>query len=145
MVETYRLRETARELGELYEELQAMRTSTPPKPEVNGRNRAFESSPPGNWLIMALNDELVRRLHEVGFNAFADIKVKLRDKDTTAINLCGRIAFNADAIARLDWASDLIDELEWQVRIIRLRVDPPETATIRRTERVKRHLKHKFT
>lgn len=143
-VDGYQLRALARELATLYTQLDDMKGTRGTPGEVSGGSAHPGPRPPGNWIAVATAVECVQRLHEVAFNAFADIGVKLRDGESRATVLCTKIAFNAFAIADLDWADDLTDELEDQARTIRRLVDPPDATTIARTERIKKHLAGKY-
>ena len=128
-VDGYQLRALARELATLYKQLDDLKGTRGTPGEVSGGSTHPGPRPPGNWIAVATAVECVQRLHEVAFNAFADIGVTLHDDEAVAQTLCMKIAFNAFAIAALDWADDLHDELEDQARIIRRLVDPPEVAT----------------
>ena len=143
-IDGYGLRATARELATLYTQLDELKDTRSTPGEVSGGSTHPGPRPPGNWLAVATAVECVQRLHEVAFNAFADIGVKLHDDEAVAQTLCMKIAFNAFDIAALDWADDLTDELEDQARIIRRLVDPPDSTTIARTERIKKHLASKY-
>lgn len=139
----YQLRALARELATLYKQLDQLKDTRGTAGEVTGSPHPGPR-PPGNWFAVATSVECVQRLHEVAFNAFADIGVTLHDEDTAAVALCERVAFNAFAIAALDWADDFQEELQHQARTIRRLVDPPDATTIARTERVKKHLAAKY-
>ena len=143
-VDGYQLRALARELATLYAQLDDLKDTRGTPGEVSSGVTHPGPRPPGNWLAVATAVECVQRLHEVAFNAFADIGVKLHDDEAVAQTLCTKIAFNAFDIAALDWADDLTDELEDQARIIRRLVDPPDATTIARTERIKKHLAGKY-
>lgn len=127
-VDEFHLRNTARELADLYRQLHGLKTTHPTRPEVSTSHQPPGPKPPGNWLYVSLYLDQSQRLREVAFNALADVGVKLRDDDARAIRLCELIAFHAQAVSELDWASDLLDELGDQARIIRRRIDPPRTA-----------------
>lgn len=128
-IDGYQLRALARELATLYAQLDDLKGTRGTSGEVSSGSAHPGPRPPGNWLAVATAVECVQRLHEVAFNAFGDIGIKLHDDETRATTLCMKIAFNAFDIAALDWADDLTDELEHQARTIRRLVDPPEVAT----------------
>ena len=143
-VDGYQLRALSRELATLYKQLDDLKGTRGTPGEVSSGSAHPGPRPPGNWIAVATAVECVQRLHEVAFNAFADIGIKLHDDEAVAQTLCMKIAFNAFDIAALDWADDLTDELEHQSRIIRRLVDPPDSTTIARTERIKKHLAGKY-
>lgn len=127
-VDEFHLRNTARELADLYRQLNGLKHSRPTPPEVSTSHQPPSPRTPGNWLIIATYTDLEQRLREVAFNAFADTHIKLRDGDAAAPLLCHLLAFHAYTVSRLDWAEDLLDELADQARTIRRRIDPPRTA-----------------
>ena len=138
------LRHLARDLANLYRELDSLKYSRPVPPEVRTMKPAPGPQSPGNWLYVACWLEQTTLLREVAFNALGDVNVKIRDNETGPIDLCTKLAFHAQAISELEWASDLVDELEHQVRVIGRHCRPPKTTTIQRTERIKRHLASKY-
>lgn len=138
------LRELARSLKDEYVHLHSLKDARPKPPEVRTMKPAPGPRTPGNWLIVALYVDMEQRLREVAFNAFRDIGERLHDGDAAAPRLCHLIAFHAQAISELDWASDIMDELRDQERTINRRCNPPATTTLRRAERVKQHLSAKY-
>ena len=112
------LRHLARDLANLYRELDSLKYSRPVPPEVRTMKPAPGPQSPGNWLYVACWLEQSTLLREVAFNALGDVNVKIRDDETGPIDLCTKIAFHAQAISELEWASDLVDELEHQAKVI---------------------------
>ena len=143
-VDEQHLRKLARNLANLYRELDSLKYSRPAPPEVRTMKPAPGPQSPGNWLYVACWLEQSTLLREVAFNALGDVNVKIRDNETGPIDLCTKLAFHAQAISELDWASDLVDELEHQTKVIGRHCRPPKTTTIQRTERIKRHLASKY-
>lgn len=143
-VDEFHLRTQARELAELYRQLHGLKHTHPTPPEATTTHQPPGPTTPGNWYIIATYIDQEQRLREVTFNAFADIGITIRDDDLNAPRLCTLIAYHAQPISELDWASDLLDELGDQTHIIRQRVNPRETTTIARTERIKKHLATKY-
>lgn len=87
---------------------------------------------PGNFLWMNRKVECEQRLREVAFNAFRDIRVKLKDEDMKVKNLLERVHNNAYAIASLPWADDFLGELHDQIDLMdkwMTVVTPAEVAT----------------
>ena len=145
MTDEFRLRTLARNLENAYRTLEVMKHARTTPPEVRVMRPTPGPQPPGNWLYIATFDDQYRRLREVAFNAFHDIHVKLKDDDAKATRLCHLIAYHAQAISQLDWADDLRDELENELRVIGSRCEPKETTTIQRAERIKQHLARKYS
>lgn len=143
-VDEQHLRQLARHLANLYRELDSLKYSRPAPPEVRTMKPAPGPQSPGNWLYVACWLEQSTLLREVAFNALGDTGVHIRDDETGPIDLCAKLAFHAQAISELEWASDLVDELEHQTKVIGRRVAPPTKTTIARTERIKRHLANKY-
>ncbi|HCD4228875.1 TPA: hypothetical protein NBQ01_002150 [Corynebacterium striatum] len=112
------LRDLARHLANLYQELDSLKYSRPTPPEVRAMKPAPGPQSPGNWLYVSCWLDQEPRLREVAFNAFSDIGVKVRDDEAGAVALCQKLAFHAQAVSELDWASDLTDELEHQAKVI---------------------------
>lgn len=112
------LRDLVRNLANLYQELDSLKYSRPAPPEVRAMKPAPGPQSPGNWLYVSCWLEQEPRLREVAFNAFSDIGVKVRDDEAGAVALCQKLAFHAQAVSELDWASDLTDELEHQAKVI---------------------------
>lgn len=125
------IRDTARELIDLYDALE-QRKHTPEKPpEVRTmQNTGGKPSMPGNWLWMARGIENEQNLRQVAFNAFGDLGIKLKDDDGVIHKLLSKIAFNAQAISELPWAEDFYQELEDQARQMGKWLNPPDTAEV---------------
>ena len=143
-VDEHHLRDLARHLANLYQELNSLKYSRPTPPEARAMKPAPGPQSPGNWLYVSCWLDQEPRLREVAFNAFSDIGVKVRDDEAAAVALCQKLAFHAQAVSELDWASDLTDELAHQTKVIGRRVTPPTKTTIARTERIKHHLEAKY-
>lgn len=145
----FQLRDTARELAELYVEMHRLKDTNPAPPEVKTRNSIKGSGPksPGNWLWMHRYVTMEQNLRELCLNAFgADgIHVRITEADFTAPRLCGLIAWHAQPLSELDWAADLLQELDDQARMINRWVNPADqAAALLRSARVKRHLVEKY-
>ncbi len=145
----FQLRDTARELAELYVEMHGLKNTTPTPPEVKTRNSVKGSGPksPGNWLWMHRYVTLEQNLRELCLNAFGvdGIGIHIAEDDFTAPRLCGLIAWHAQALSELDWAADLLQELDDQAHSISRWINPPDqAAALLRSARVKRHLIEKY-
>lgn len=123
-VDMYQLRHLATSLAGWYEELEELKYSRPAPPEVRAMKPAPGPQSPGNWLYVACYLDQSAKLREVAFNALGDIGVKIRDDEAGAVALCRKLAFHAQAVSELEWASDLVDELRDQQRIISQRCRP---------------------
>lgn len=117
-VDEQQLRHLARHLANLYQELNSLKYSRPTPPEARVMKPTPGPQSPGNWLYVSCWLEQSVRLREVAFNALGDVQVKIRDNETGPIDLCTKLAFHAQAISELEWASDLVDELEHQAKVI---------------------------
>lgn len=129
-IDEQQFRDTARRLGQLYEQLHEMKHARPKPPEVRVMKPAPGPQSPGNWLYVATYIDQEQKLREVAFNALGDIGVRIKDSDAAAPRLCALLAFHAQAASELEWATDLHDELTNQTRIIDRRCNPPQPATI---------------
>lgn len=149
MTNEFELRDTARELKHHYQELQAHKHTTPNPPEVKTRNsvKGLGPKPPGNWLWINRYITMEQNLRELCLNAFGidGINIRIHDGDLSAPRLCHLIAWHAQALSELDWAADLMQELEDQARTINRWVNPPEHGqALLKSARVKRHLVGKY-
>ncbi|MTD91127.1 hypothetical protein [Corynebacterium hiratae] len=145
----FQLRDTARELAELYVEMHRLKDTTPSPPEVKTRNsiKGAGPKPPGNWLWMHRYVTMEQNLRELCLNAFGNdgIGIRITEFDFTAPRLCGLIAWHAQPLSELDWAADLLQELDDQARMINRWVNPADqAAALLRSARVKRHLVEKY-
>lgn len=129
-VDEFLLRDLARELKNYYHQLDQMKHTRPAPPEVRVMKPAPGPQTPGNWLYVATYIDQSQRLREVAKDALNSVGIHIRDADNTAVRLCELLAFHAQAIAALDWADDLADELATQARIINRRCNPPETRAL---------------
>ena len=144
-IDEQQFRTTARRLGQLYEQLHELKHSRPKPPEVRVMKPSPGPQSPGNWLYVSTYIDQEQKLREVAFNALGDINVRIQEPDFTAPRLCGLIAWHAQALAELDWAADLLQELDDQARKINRWVNPTDqAAALLRSARVKRHLVDKY-
>lgn len=131
MTNEFELRDTARELKHHYLQLHALKHTTPNPPEVKTRNSVKGLGPksPGNWLWVNRYVEMEQNLRELALNAFGTdgIGIRIHDGDLAAPRLCHLIAYHAQPLSELDWAADLMQELEDQARTINRWTNPPET------------------
>ncbi|MEJ4139502.1 hypothetical protein [Corynebacterium marquesiae] len=131
MTNEFELRDTARELKAHYLQLHALKHTTPNPPEVKTRNSVKGLGPksPGNWLWVNRYVEMEQNLRELALNAFGTdgINIRIHDGDLAAPRLCHLIAYHAQPLSELDWAADLMQELEDQARTINRWCNPPET------------------
>ncbi|QPK78281.1 hypothetical protein G7Y31_06740 [Corynebacterium lizhenjunii] len=125
------LRHTARNLAAAYTTLNTLKHTPATQPEIRTMKPTPGPQTPGNWLYVCTYLEQETRLREVTFEALATIGVKLADDDVAAPRLCQLIAFHSQAISELNWASDLLEELRGQSRIIALRCAPREKVPAR--------------
>lgn len=133
-VDEFQLRDTARELAELYIEMHRLKDTSPTPPEVKTRNSIKGLGPksPGNWLWMHRYITMEQNLRELCLNAFGTdgIHVRISEEDFTAPRLCGLIAWHAQPLSELDWAADLLQELEDQAWKINQWVNPPQVPRV---------------
>lgn len=122
-VDEFDLRRVARDLERCYRELDAAKhTRVQPKGERVMRPRPGPQAP-GNLLIISLDRDLVSRLHEFCRDIANHIEpAKIITWD--GVDLCGWIAWHASAIADLDFATDMMDEMVDQARKINRRLHP---------------------
>lgn len=123
-VDEHELRELAQELVRLFTQLEELKWTNGRQPEVRVMKPAPGSQPPGNWFYSATGLDQERNLREVAFNALGDTNVKIRDDETSGIALCRKLAFHAQPISELDWASDLMDDLMKIAGVLRKRCQP---------------------
>lgn len=148
-VDEFQLRDLARELADHYTELHQLKDTTPNPPEVKTRNSVKGLGPksPGNWLWLNRYVTMEQNLRELCLNAFGKdgINIRIAEEDFTAPRLCRLIAWHAQALTELDWAVDLMQELEDQAHTINRWTHPPERAeALLKSARVKRHLVSKY-
>ncbi|OFQ48115.1 hypothetical protein [Corynebacterium sp. HMSC076D02] len=141
-VDEQHLRDLARHLANLYQELNSLKYSRPTPPEARVMKPTPGPQSPGNWLYVATYLDQEQRLREVSFNAFADIGVRIHDNDAAAPRLCQLLAFHAQAASELNWATDLMDELTSQIRIIDRRCNPPQPNIIAKQPEPRRGAEH---
>ncbi|MFS0403420.1 hypothetical protein ACL1C2_10935 [Corynebacterium striatum] len=136
------LRDLARHLANLYRELDSLKYARPTPPEVRAMKPAPGPQSPGNWLYVSCWLDQEPRLREVAFNAFSDIGVKVRDDEAGAVALCQKLAFHAQAVSELDWASDLTDELEHQTKVIGRHCRPRTAREVADAEELRHGAEH---
>lgn len=145
-VDEFQLRDTARELAELYIEMHRLKDTSPTPPEVKTRNSIKGLGPksPGNWLWMHRYITMEQNLRELCLNAFGTdgIQVRITEEDFTAPRLCGLIAWHAQPLSELDWAADLLQELDDQARKINRWVHPPQLVAIAKQPEPRRGAEH---
>ena len=122
-VDEFDLRRVARDLEHAYRELNAAKHTRPqPKGERIMRARPGPQAP-GNLLIISLDRDLVSRLHQYVRDAANHVDpTKIITWD--GADLCRWIAWHASAIAELDFATDMLDEMVDQARKINRRLHP---------------------
>ena len=122
-VDEFDLRRVARDLERCYRELDAAKHTRPqPKGERVLRPRPGPQAP-GNLLIISLDRDLVSRLHEYARDAANHVEpAKIITWD--GAELCAWVAWHASAIADLDFATDMMDEMVDQARKINRRLHP---------------------
>lgn len=123
-VDEQQLRELAKELVRLFTQLEELKWTNGRQPEVRVMKPAPGSQPPGNWFYLATGLDQEKNLREVAFNALGDTNVKIRDDETSGIALCRKLAFHAQAISELNWASDLVDDLMKIAGVLRKHCQP---------------------
>lgn len=148
-IDEFQLRDLAKELRAHYIELHELKDTSPTPPEVKTRNSIKGLGPksPGNWLWVSRYVTMEQNLRELCLNAFGTdgINVRIQESDFTAPRLCGLIAWHAQPLSELDWAADLLQELEDQARKMNRWVNPTDQAdALLRSARVKRHLVDKY-
>lgn len=130
-VDEWAIRDTAKHLADLYRELDAAKHQGTVHREARVTRPRPGPQAPGNLLIISLDRDLVSRLHEYARDAANHIQpAKIITWD--GAELCRWIAWHASAIAELDFATDMLDEMVDQARKINRRLHPPEPATIAR-------------
>ena len=130
----FQLRDLARELAGHYTELHELKDTTPAPPEVKTRNSVKGLGPksPGNWLWVNRYVTMEQNLRELALNTIVTdgIGIHINEADFTAPRLCRLIAWHAQPLSDLDWAADLMQELEDQARTINRWTHPPEVQAL---------------
>ncbi|NWO15791.1 MAG: hypothetical protein HLX46_02860 [Corynebacterium sp.] len=122
------LRNTAKQLRVLYEELDEAKYEKPPAPEVSTQGANQQKGPSEPFPIWTLSDdvEFTSLLSEYVNDAARFVKPEgeyYRDGfGRDGIKMCRWIAWNAGAIAELDVADVMLDELRHQVRELDMRL-----------------------
>ncbi|MGX9140401.1 hypothetical protein ACWWUU_05800 [Corynebacterium striatum] len=147
MIDEFQMRDLARELAGHYHQLQEMKQAHPPQSEARVMKPTPGPRTPGNWLMVSTYIDMEQRLREICFNAFGrdGIGITIHDNEANAPILCAKLAYHAQAIAELDWADDIAEELQRQARIINRRCNPTDNAqALLRSARTRRHLEAKY-
>lgn len=125
----WKIRDQAKDLAHLYQQLStAIRTPPPPR-EI--RVMAARPGPrePGNLFLISLDRDLVSRLQELVRDA-ANHLDPARIITWDGVELCQWVAFNSQGISELDFAQDLLDELQDQARRLNKRLNPPDMGEV---------------
>lgn len=145
----HEIRETARDLARLYEQLSAAVRAPAPEKEIRVMAPRPGPSEPGNLTLISLDHDLVSHLHEVVRDACNYIEPS-RILTWDGTELCNWVAFNSQAISNLDFADDLLEEMQTQARNLNRRLNPPQPADLARqpekyitTEAIIRNLTHR--
>lgn len=139
-VDEHELRHHARQLRDAYLELHQLKGLHPPRPEARVMRATPGPRDPGNPIATYTWIHLETNLREVAHNAFREAGIRIHAADNNAPRLCELIAYHAQPISGLDWASDIIDELGEEHRIIHNRCHPDEPITIAQLAKRKRSL-----
>lgn len=121
MADQFDIAHTARNLLDLYRELNAAK-----KHQVIREARVTRPTPgpqaPTPTHLLSLEVELTDRLMEMVCECRDHIQpTKILTHD--GVRLCGWVAWHAGDIAELDFATDLRDEMQDQIRLIKHKVD----------------------
>ena len=121
MVDQFDIAQTARDLLNLYRELDSAK-----RHQVVREARVTRPAPgpqaPSPTHLLSLEVELTDRLFELIRDCANHIQpTKILTHD--GVRLCGWIAWHAGDIAELDFATDLHDEMQDQIRLIKHKVD----------------------
>lgn len=127
-VDEWAIRDTARDLANLYRELDAQKYAPPAPRETRVMKPRPGPSSPGNWFAMCLDADLVDHLVEMVCDARNHIEPAYTVGRDGAV-LCDWIAWNAQPISELDFAADLHDLMQDQARRITKRLHPPGSDT----------------
>lgn len=123
------IRAAGKDLAGLFTQLDAAKyDAIAPKGERVMRPRPGPRTP-GNWFAVALDADLVDRIVEYVVDARNRIAPAYTVGRDGAV-LCEWIAFNANAIAELDFAPDLLEELHTQAANLNRRLNPPDAGTV---------------
>lgn len=135
MIDEQDLRTAARELAGLFRELNtAMHNPQKPRGERVMRPRPGPSEPVSIFLL-SLDRDLVSRLHEY----IRDAANHLEPSKIITWNgreLCEWVAWNAHGVSELDFAPDLMEELETQIHQLGRRLRP-KASTVKAQEAAK--------
>ena len=134
VVDQFDIAHTARNLLDLYRELDSAK-----RHQVVREARVTRPAPgpqaPSPTHLLSLEVELTDRLFELIRDCANHIQpTKILTHD--GVRLCGWIAWHAGDIAELDFATDLHDEMQDQIRLIKHKVDNlPGANTSKETQR----------
>lgn len=130
------IRDTARTLATLYRELDAAKYERGKPPEVRIMKPSFGPRDPANTFLMSLDADLTSRLFEMVGECRTHIEPTMV-LHHHGPRLCEWIAFNAQAVADLPVAPDLLEEMHDQARRITRRIRPTSsTAKVREAAKV---------
>lgn len=119
------IRDTAKDLGNLFTQLDTAKHDTPaPRGERVMKPRPGPSMP-GNWFLISLDADYTSRLFEMMRECREHIDPTIT-LDHHGPRLCETIAFHANAIATLPVAPDFLEELRDQATKLNRRLNPPE-------------------
>lgn len=121
----WKIRDQAKDLAHLYKQLSSAIRTPPPPREI--RVMAARPGPrePGNLFLISLDRDLVSRLQELVRDACNHLD-PARIITWDGVELCQWVAFNSQGVSELDFAQDLLDELQHQARRLNKRLNPPE-------------------
>lgn len=124
MTDEWELRDLAKELASLYRELGEAHFTRGTPPEVQVTKPTFGPKDPAPMHLMSLDEELCARLFEMVRECANHIQPTLV-LHHHGQRLAAWVAWNAQAVADLDVAPDLADEMQDQARRIRLKLRGP--------------------
>ena len=139
-VDEHELRHHARQLRDAYLELHQLKGLHPPRPEARVMRATPGPRDPGNPIATYTWIHLETNLREVAHNAFREAGIRIHAADNNAPRLCELIAYHAQPISDLDWASDIIEELGEEHPFVLQSRDPDSSTTIALHEKRKRSL-----
>lgn len=139
---------TALNLKTKYRVLDAHILDRPAPPEARVMKPTFGPAEPCNPLIFAKKLDMETRLKEVAFDVLGELNVTIRDDQAGATSLCQLLATHAnDAVLLLDWADDLLDELDYQDQTLGRFIDrhiDKKDPSVWDVHRRKQHLVNKY-
>lgn len=121
MTDEWTIRDTAKTLADLYQDLDAAKYTRPKPPEVRTMRPAPGPRPPAPDHLISLDEELSSRLMEM----VGECRTHLDPARTFAkdgVELARWVAYNAEQVAELGVAEDLLQEMQDQVRHIKFKL-----------------------